>query len=78
MTAFSLMPSADLWIWRADGRARSGACAEKAGQLPAALDEYRAAASHYRDAERLDPALKPKVEPLLQESERKIAELAPK
>ncbi len=73
-----LIPSADLWLWRADGRVRSGACAEKAGQVPAALDDYRTAVTHYREAERLDPALKPKVAPLLQEAERKIAELASK
>jgi len=76
--ASALMPTADLWMWRADGRVRSGACAEKAAQVPAALDNYRAAVAHYREAERLDPALKSKVDSLIRDPERRIAELAPK
>jgi serine/threonine-protein kinase len=76
--AGDLMPTGDLWLWRGDGCFRSGACAEKAGQIPEALADYRRAVAHYRDAARLDPTLNAKVDPLLQDAERKIAELAPK
>jgi tetratricopeptide (TPR) repeat protein/tRNA A-37 threonylcarbamoyl transferase component Bud32 len=76
--AVALMPNADLWMWRADGRLRTASLAEKAGTIPEALDGYRAAAAHFREAARLDPALKQKVETLLRDPERRIGELSPK
>jgi tetratricopeptide (TPR) repeat protein len=76
--ALALFPTGDLWMWRADGRVRAATAAEKAGRRDEAIGHYRAATTQYQDALRLDPSLKARAEPLLEDAERKLAALAPK
>jgi tetratricopeptide (TPR) repeat protein/predicted Ser/Thr protein kinase len=76
--AFELMPAGDLRLSRGDCSLRAARVSERLGQVARALDEYRAAAGHYRHAIELAPELQPQVEPLVRESDAKVAELAPK
>jgi tetratricopeptide (TPR) repeat protein/tRNA A-37 threonylcarbamoyl transferase component Bud32 len=76
--AIALLELADLWMWRGDGRLRTAAWSDKAGDPRRAVEDYRAAEEHYLKAARLDPRLASTVESLLRGARTRLSELSPK